>query len=54
MPRDIQDVIASSKAKNLVNYSRQTDMPFGNTKAVLALCAVTAGILMYAGALAGL
>ena len=54
MPRDIQDVIASSKAKNLVNYSRQTDMPFGNTKAVLGLLAITAAALMYYGALVGL
>ena len=54
MARDIHDVIASGKAKNLVNYARQTDIPFGDTRAVLALCAVTAGILMYAGALAGL
>jgi hypothetical protein len=44
----------AGKAKNLVNYARQTDMPFGNTKVVLSLCAITAGILMYAGALAGL
>ena len=54
MPRDTQDVIASSKAKSLVNYSRQTDIPFGDTRAVLALAAITAGILMYAGALMGL
>ena len=54
MPRDIQDVIKSGKAKNLVNYARQTDIPFGDTKAVLALSAVTAAALMYYGALAGL
>lgn len=53
MPRDIHDVIASGKAKNLVNYARQTDIPFGDTRAVLALCAVTAAILMYYGALVG-
>jgi hypothetical protein len=44
----------SGKAKAEVNYARQTDMPFGNTKAVLGLCAIAAGICFYAGILAGL
>lgn len=49
-----QAKMESGKAKNLVNYARSTDMPFGNTTAVLSLLTITAGILMYAGALAGL
>ena len=54
MPRDIHDVIRSGKAKNLVNYSRQTDIPSGDVRAVIGLCAVTAAALMYYGALIGL
>lgn len=44
----------AGKAKHLVNYARQTDMPFGNTRAVLGLLAITAAALMYYGALMGL
>lgn len=54
MARDIHDAINSSKAKNLVNYARQTDIPSGDVRAVIGLCAVTAAALMYYGALMGL
>lgn len=51
---EVQKRNASGKAKHLVNYARQTDIPSGDTRAVLGLCAVAAGLLFYAGLLAGL
>ena len=44
----------AGKAKHIVNYDRYTDIPSGDVRAVLGLCAVTAAALMYYGALMGL
>lgn len=50
---EVQKKNVSGKAKHLVNYARQTDIPSGDTRAVLALCAIASAILMYYGALIG-